>query len=175
MALQGAKVVCSDIYAPKPEMARLHKDRGVADLIRYERIDATDIPYTQEFDVIVFKSMLGAIGKEESQAKAISEMYKALKTGGELFFAENLAGSPLHQSLRRRFIPWGRAWQYVSFASVEAFLSPFSRVDHRRMGFAAAFGRDEKQRNLLGMLDQMVLDHIVPDRWKYIIAGVAAK
>jgi SAM-dependent methyltransferase len=174
LALQGARVICSDICPPHPETIQLHKDHGVTHLIRYERVDATDIPYTEEFDVIVFKSVLGAI-RAERQATAISDMHKALKTGGELFFAENLEGSPLHQSLRRRFVPWGTSWQYVSTASLEACLSAFSRVEHITMGFAGAFGRGEKQRDVLGMLDKLIFDRIVPATWRYIIAGVAVK
>lgn len=174
LALQGIRVVCSDIVQPGTAAVQQHRTRGVAHLIRYESINAANIPYVNEFDVIVFKSMLGALDVE-SQAKAISEMHKALKKGGELFFAENLTGSPLHQFLRRKFVPWGNTWQYVSVASVEKFLSQFSRVDYQTIGFAGAFGRGERQRNLLGMLDQKILNRIIPESWKYVIVGVATK
>jgi SAM-dependent methyltransferase len=178
MAMQGARVVSSDIDLPTETAARSHQARGVSHLIRYEAIDATRIPYTSKFDVVLFKSMLGAIGRvagKAGQAQAIKEMHKALKDGGELFFAENLVGSPLHQLLRRKFVKWGTTWRYVSVTDMEEFLSPFSKVQYRTVGFAGAFGRNESQRNILGFLDEKGLNYAIPEEWRYIIVGVAKK
>src|SRR5206468_992574 len=96
-------------------------------------------------------------------------MHKSLKKGGELFFAENLIGSPFHEFFRERFVKWGETWRYISVAEMEEFLAPFSNVQYRTVGFAGAFGRSEPQRNLLGFLDQTVLNHTVPENWRYII------
>jgi SAM-dependent methyltransferase len=178
LALQGARVLCSDIVMPTSYAIEQHHVRGVSPLIQYESIDASNIPYENKFDIIVFKSLLGAVGRrggKESQDKAIAEMHKALKEGGELFFAENLIASPLHQSLRRRFVKWGTTWRYISVAEMNKFLSRFSRVRYRTLGCAGAFGRGERQRDLFGILDQTVLSHIVPENWRYIIVGVATK
>src|SRR5687767_12165592 len=60
LALQGARVIASDIDGPSPAAAQLHKGRKVSHLITYESIDATSIPYTEKFDIVLFKSMLGA-------------------------------------------------------------------------------------------------------------------
>jgi len=178
MALQGASIVSSDVELPTENAARLHRAKGVSQLIQYEAIDATRIPYASQFDVILFKSMLGAVGHsggKAGQARAISEIHKALKKGGELFFAENLVGCPLHQYFRRKFVKWGTTWRYVSIAEMEEFLSPFSRVQYRTVGFAGAFGRNERQRNILGLLDSKALNYAVPENWRYIIVGVAKK
>jgi SAM-dependent methyltransferase len=178
LALQGARVLCSDIGLPTNHAMQQHRARGVSHLIQYESIDASHIPYENKFDIIVFKSLLGAVGRGDNrqfQAGAVTEMHKALKQGGELFFAENLIASPLHQSLRRRFVQWGNTWRYVSVAEMEEFLSRFSHVRYRTLGCAGAFGRGEIQRHLFGILDQTVLNHIVPDNWRYIIVGVATK
>lgn len=178
MALQGARVLSSDIGPPPEAAMRLHKERGVAHLIEYGSIDATHIPHTMKFDVVMFKSMLGAIGRlggKQWQMQAIAEMHKSLKKGGELFFAENLIGSPFHEFFRERFVKWGKTWRYISVAEMEEFLAPFSNVQYRTVGFAGAFGRSEPQRNLLGFLDQTVLNYTVPENWRYIIVGVARK
>src|SRR5215475_9924859 len=106
MALQGATVVSSDVELPTQKASQLHQHHQVSHLIRYEAIDATRIPYTSKFDVVLFKSMLGAVGRiggNQLQAQAVKQMHKALKSGGELFFAENLVGCPLHQFFRRKF------------------------------------------------------------------------
>lgn len=178
LALQGARVLCSDVGQPSKGAIQEHQARGVSNLIQYESIDATRIPYTNQFDLVVFKSMLGALGEsagKAAQARAIAEMHKALKKGGELFFAENLIASPLHQTLRRRFVQWGIGWRYVSMEEMHEFLSPFSRVQYRTLGFAGAFGRGEMLRNVLGILDQAILSRLLPEKWRYITVGVATK
>jgi len=179
LALQGAHVVCSDVGPPSETAIGRHEAGGVSHLIQYRSINALEIPYKEEFDIVVFKSVLGAVGMADNgkaaQANAIGEMHRALKKGGELFFAENLIASPLHQFFRRRFVQWGSRWRYVSIEEMNGFLSPFSRVEYRTLGFAGAFGRGEAQRSALGSLDEGMLSHFVPERWRYIIVGVATK
>jgi SAM-dependent methyltransferase len=178
LAIRGAKVVCSDITGPRQEAILKHTTAGVSHLIEYERIDGTRIPYTNQFDVVIFKSVLGAVGARQGQrgqAKAIAEMHKALRSGGELFFAENLVASPVHQFLRRRFTPWAARWKYVSVTEMRQFLGLFTQVTYRTVGFAGAFGRSRVLQNVLGNLDRMFLDRMVPERWRYIIVGVARK
>jgi SAM-dependent methyltransferase len=174
-AQQGARVTCSDIHGPQEKARRKHAASGVEGLIRYEAVDATNIPYRDEFDLVVFKSMLGGIPTKEAQAVAIREMHKALKPGGELLFAENLTASPLHRFLRHRYVKWGREWRYVTMAEMLEFLAPFSRVKTRTLGFAGTFGRSEKQRNALGLCDRVLFNRLVPRRWRYILLGVAGK
>jgi len=178
LAQQGARVVCSDITPESSSVRELHVDRGFERSIRYDRISATDIPYTNEFDIVLFKSVLGYIGiygGKELQLKAVKEMHRALKPGGELFFAENLAGSWLHQTLRRRFVGWGKRWRYPTVDEMQEFLSPFSTIQYRTLGVTGAFGRTETQRNLFGMLDQAIFNHVIPEGSRYIVIGVAKK
>jgi 2-polyprenyl-3-methyl-5-hydroxy-6-metoxy-1,4-benzoquinol methylase len=177
LASQGAKVVCSDVNRVRREAVELHEASDFGHLIEHQTINATDIPYTEEFDVVVFKSVLGAIGDgaKEPQAKAVSEMHKALKKGGELFFAENLVASPIHMFFRRKMIQWGTTWRYVTIEEMNEFLKPFSQTQIRTIGFAGTFGRSEAQRNLLALGDRLIFERIVPESWKYIIAGVARK
>lgn len=178
LAMHGARVICSDLNGPSERAVQQHRAWGVSDRVEYRAIDATATPYREEFDIVLFKSVLGGIGGHggrESQRTAIREMHKALKRDGELFFAENLMASPAHQFFRSKFVQWSAKWRYVSVAEMEEFLSPFSQVQFFTSGFAGAFGRNETQRNWLGRLDQILFGHLVPSSWKYIIAGVAKK
>lgn len=178
MALQGAKVVCSDVSAPTERAVRQHRESGVSHLVEYQSIDATAIPYTEQFDVILFKSVLGAVGGlygKEAQAKAVQEMHRALKKDGELFFVENLVASPFHKFVREKYVKWGAKWRYVTIAEMKEFLKPFAQVRLNTMGFAGTFGRSERQRDLLGRFDKAVFERLVPDKWKYIVVGVARK
>jgi SAM-dependent methyltransferase len=178
LALQGAHVVCSDIGPTAQKAIERHQASGVSHLIQYRSVDALEIPYKNEFDIVLFKSVLGSLGtiaNKEGQARAIAQMHRALKKGGELFFAENLIASPFHRYFRRRFVEWGSRWRYVSVAEMKEFLSPFSDFQYRTLGFAGTFGRREIQRNILGLVDQTVLNHVVPESWRYIMVGVARK
>ena len=133
--------MCSDLRSPTEKAVQTHKEWGVSHLIEYRSIDATDVPFTDEFDLVLFKSVLGGIGRDgdkRRQEKAIREIHKALKSGGELFFAENLVASPLHRFLRHRFVQWGPKWRYVSMAELIEFLSPFPEAHYRTVGFSGA-------------------------------------
>src|SRR5690606_26588047 len=126
MALKGKTVVCSDLEDVESTAEPLHTRYKVNNLITYQDIDATNIPYENHFDVIAFKSIIGGIGRNnnpEIQAKVFTEIHKALKPGGKLLFAENLVASPFHQRLRKKFIRCGNSWKYVSLDEVNGFLS----------------------------------------------------
>lgn len=177
-ALKGAKVICSDLNQPTMEAKLKHKKYGVSHLIKYKKIDATNIPYNSSFDKIIFKSVLGGIGRYERkdlQSKAINEMYKALKIGGQLIFAENLIGSPFHQFFRNKFIKWGNIWRYISLDEMNEFLLPFSNVKSYSCGFLGTFGRTKNQKKILGLLDNNIFNNIVRNTWHYILIGVATK
>ncbi len=178
LASQGARVVCSDLTGPTNQAKELHRNYKVENKISYTEIDATSIPYKDEFDIVLFKSMLGGIGrndKKELQLATIKEIYKSLKPGGELFFAENLRASPIHQFFRKKFIRWGSEWRYVSIQEMKEFTVLFSNFKYKTVGFLGAFGRTEWQRMVLGILDKSIFNFIVPKSWRYIIIGIARK
>jgi len=178
LALKGKEVVCSDLENVKNTAEPLHKRYQITKFIQYQDIDATNIPYEDHFDIIVFKSIIGGIGRNnnyEIQKKVFREIHKALKPGGKLLFAENLVASPLHQKLRKRFVNWGDSWRYVSVKEMKELLSDFSSYELKTTGVLGTFGRNETQRNFLSMLDKMILNRVCPDAWKYICYGVAVK
>jgi SAM-dependent methyltransferase len=177
-ALNGIKVLCTDLEGPTNEAIEKHEKYGISQLVRYEKLNALNIPYFEEFDVVLFKSVLGAIGtrnNKNNQIKAINEIYKSLKKGGELWFAENLKASPFHQFLRRRYIEWGETWRYVTVQDMKEFLSLFTTVEYKTVGFLGAFGRNPMQRSLLGTVDRIVGDKLVCESWRYVIIGIAKK
>jgi SAM-dependent methyltransferase len=155
----------------------LHRKHNVEHLITYGAIDATSIPYTEQFDLVIFKSVLGDIGRgrrRDLQDRALREIHKALRPGGELWFAENLTGSALHR-FARRFVRRGSLWRYVSLEETEQFLSPFRRHARRTAGFLGVFGRDGLPRRALGGLDRVLFNRVVPERWRYVVMCVAKK
>ncbi len=178
LALKGKSTVCSDLNEVKRTAENLHLKYNVSSLIAYQDIDATNIAYENHFDIIVFKSIIGGIGSNnniEIQQKVFNQIYKALKPGGKLLFAENLTASPLHQLLRRKFVNWGNSWRYISIDEMKQFLKNYSNVEIKSNGVLATFGRNESQRKFLSVVDDIFLNRICPKNWKYIVYGIAEK
>jgi SAM-dependent methyltransferase len=178
LALKGIRVICSDLSGARLTAEPLHQRYGVTSLITYEDIDATSIPYENHFDLIVFKSIIGGIGRNnqpDMQRKVFNEILKALKPGGKLLFAENLSASPIHRFLRRKFIKWGGYWRYVTLQELKEFMQDFNSLSIESTGVIAAFGRSESQRGLLSHIDAAVLNQLSPRNWRYIGYGIAEK
>ena len=180
LASRGFDVVWSGLEKPEPRARQLHVHYGVQDRISYEAIDVREVPYENDFDLIVFKSLLGGFGMAsgdawDAQQAALGQLRKALKPGGELWWVENAAGSRLHALLRRRF-GWGKqGWHYLSANDVPRMFSTFDRVEYATFGICSAFGRTEGQRRLLAVMDRYLAEPISAPSRHYVVAGVARK
>ena len=176
-ALNNNKVICSDFDSPIDQARPIHEKHNCTDKIGYASIDGTAIGRLNEFDVIAFKSILGGIKSskyENVPQKVIDEIYSALKPGGTLLFAENLASSFLHRFMRKYFVKWGGRWNYLKYKDIEGLFNKFSSVEYITIGFFGAFGRTEGQRNFLGKVDAF-FKPIIPKRNRYIVVGIAKK
>lgn len=178
LALKGIEVVCSDLEHVEVNARPLHEKYGVTSKIQYQNIDATQIPYENHFDVIVFKSIIGGIGRNDNKAiqqQVFDQIHKALKPGGKLLFAENLIASPLHRTLRKKFVNWGGSWRYITVNEMDEFLRNFSTFERKTTGFLGTFGRSESQRKLLSTVDNWIFNHLCPNNYHYIVYGIAEK
>jgi SAM-dependent methyltransferase len=146
LAEKGFRVVCSDLQGPTESARELHARCGYADRVTYQAINATEIPFEDEhFDVVIFKSVLGGIGTFRDYAvmqTAIREVYRVLKPGGLLLFAENQRGSYFHQKARRLFVPWGKRWYYISLREIDDLLADFSFCETKTYGFLSCIKKD---------------------------------
>jgi SAM-dependent methyltransferase len=177
LASKQKMVVCSDLENVAQTSNPLHTKYSVESYITYQNINATDIPFENYFDVIVFKSIIGGIGRKDSkqlQQQVFDQIYKALKPGGKLLFAENLIASPLHKKVRS-LNEWSNYWNYLSLEDLHHFLTKFSSFEIKTNGVIGTFGRTEKQRRILATMDDLIFNKIIPSRWKYIAYGVAQK
>jgi SAM-dependent methyltransferase len=175
LALNRNNVICSDINGPTQATRQIHAKYSCSTNIKYAAIDATNIPYQNHFDLITFKSILGEMQSDKHDCykeTAMNEIYKALKPGGMLLFAENLHGSFLHRAWRGKF--GTKDWNYLRINEMPNILSKYKSVQYTSVGFLGCFGRSENQRNVLGMIDSL-FDPILPDRYKYIVVGTAVK
>ncbi len=178
LAMKGIDVVCSDLKDVKLTAKKLHEKYPLIKSIQYEDIDATNIHYENHFDIIIFKSILGGIGRNKNYAAqnlVMDQIYKALKPGGKLLFAENAKGLRLLQLMRKKFAGWGSAWNYLSVDEMQKLLKPFSTFEIKSTGVIAAFGSNERLRRVLASVDNRLLNHIFSDRSKYVVYGYAQK
>lgn len=175
LALNKNNVLCTDINGPEKEASEIHKRYNCDSRISYDLLDATNIPFENRFDIVIFKSILGGISsnnQNHNKAKTINEIYKALKPGGALLFAENLESTAFHKTLRKLYgTSW---WNYLKMSEVDEIFNSYSKVSYTTVGFLGCFGRTEKQRKLLGRIDT-VIEKIVPAKSRYILIGVAIK
>lgn len=181
LAQHGCNVICSDLHGPTERAKAMHETLGWEWAMDYRSIDALDIPLADgSLDVVVFKSMLGALSTKERQMQAVREMYRVLKPstadkpGGVLLFAENLQGTPLHRWLRKRFVPWDHYWRYLDQGADRDLFAPFTRLDDATTGLLANLGRSERQRDLLARVDSAILP-LVPRSMRTIWYGAAIK
>ena len=177
LALKGANVLCSDIDDPTEIASELHNKYELKGKIEYKALDATKINDRETFDIIIFKSILGGIcrnGQDALKKEMIDSLYRALKPGGKLIFAENLEASGVHKFFRKKFVKWGAQWNYLKYEEVEHVFSSFSNLEYDTTGFWGLFGRSEGQRNFLASFDN-VFRFMTPKSKRYIVYGVATK
>ncbi len=146
--------------------------------IEYRDIDVLVIPWTEHFDVIVFKSVIGGIHPANiaAQLKAMGQILAALKPGGVLLFAENVSGTWMHRlgralAFRRR----SDSWRYPALREMRQLLQGFSSYELHSTGVVALFGTRESSRAALARADSAVFNPFVPASWKYVAYGSAIK
>jgi SAM-dependent methyltransferase len=177
-ALQGMQIVCSDLNGPTFMAINKHHQYGVENLVQYLALDGTHIPFDNCLDLVIFKSVLGGIGRDnhkERQEKAIYEIYRSMRPGGEVWFAENLTASVFHRYFRKKYVNWGEEWRYVTPDEMANFFRHFSSIKFQTIGFLGNLGRTPAQRAFLGKLDTYYFDRLVPAKHRYIMIGVAQK
>jgi SAM-dependent methyltransferase len=175
LASKGIDVVCTDLHSFPPGTKDLHERHGVQQHITYAQADATALPFPDaSFDIVFFKSVIGALGSKEKQAQSIREMHRVLKSSGVLLFAENLHGSPMHRWLRKRYVAWDHYWRYLDPVTDLDLFAPFVKLDDSTTGLVANLGRTESQRDLLARFDA-ILAPLAPKRQRTIWFGAALK
>jgi SAM-dependent methyltransferase len=139
LAEKGLSVVCSDIFGPSEQAFVLHTQYGLKHRIEHRALDATAIDEPDaSFDITLFKSVLGGIGSFNNLnaiEQTMSELYRVLKPGGLLLFAENLRGSWFHRLARYHFVPWGKDWHYPHLDELDDLLALFSERHLYTYGF----------------------------------------
>lgn len=174
LALKGVQVTCSD-FNPFPEATRiLHQKYAVQHLLKYQKEDATQLSMPDNsFDIVIIKSVLGALSTKERQQKAINEFYRVLKPGGVLLLAENMEATAFHTAVRKHFAPWAVYWRYLSFKNDMDLFDRFSTRQTAGFGFWGFMGKGRLER-ITHEADK-ITGPLIPKKWRYIMAGVFKK
>ena len=179
LASQGAEVTASADVDYSADMNRFLDRHALSGSVDFELINVGAIPYTEHFDVVCMKSVLGGIGpgrQLDGQQAALNSIAASLKPGGLVLFVENMAATKLHMALRQR---WGAArnqWHYYNFDELEKMIEAAGLKSSclGSTGFLGALGRSEFQKRILGRIDGLLCP-IIPRSWHYIAYGVARK
>jgi SAM-dependent methyltransferase len=175
LALKGHHVLCTNQDSTEQFAAPLHRRYDFPGTIEYRDLNARAIPFDSQFDVVVFKSVLGGVGGAEDQERMLAGIHRALKPGGRLLFAENIRGTVAHRAARALMNRRRRAnWQFNPLGRLRELLSDFSDVELHTNGVLAVFGLTEGQRRALAALDP-ALSRVTPPRWQYMAYGVATR
>lgn len=185
LALKGNQVVCSDIsYDTKPheleKTKKLHQKYNCQDKITYQCIDALNIPYENEFDIVMMKSTLGGVREflmdvPNIEVKVIEQIKKCLKPNGKILFIENCSSTIIHDYARRnKYRHKKNNWNYMKLNEIKSLFSDFNHIETKSVGFIAGFGRSEKQRHFLGNIDNAI-ENLIPKNLRYIVIGYVEK
>lgn len=175
LALNDFDVHCTDYHPFKDTPLEIHTKHHVQDQISYEKQDITNIDLPDNsLDVVMFKSVIGTLSDKALQQKALDELYRVLKPGGYLLFAENMEATSLHRFARKKFLSWGERWRYFKWSERNEMLGKFSQSQFKTAGFLATFGRSEKQRKFLAGIDKLITP-ILPNSWRYVLIGACKK
>jgi len=176
-AKKRMNVVCSTYEKISEKLIHRHNKYNFKKYISYEIIDAKNISYNEEFDIICFKSMLGGICKNDNikySEQVFNQIYKALKPNGYLVFSENISSTIIHKILRPKFV--SKSWYYFSTNELVKLIEErFVNVNYTTTGFLGCFGRSEIQKNIIGYVDKYFFMNFIPKKWNYIFFGVCKK
>lgn len=167
----GANVICSDIINPGSiALNKLYQEK-----VEFQIIDAQDIPYRDHFDFVIFKSLLGGVSRNnihKKQTLVMEQIKKSLKRGGECLFIENMEGTIFHQIYRKIYGAGKNRWNYPSLNNFENLSKKFSHTQYRSFGLLGSTHRSGK---LFRKVFDKKFDHLFPNSWHYIYAGIYQK
>lgn len=143
--------------------------------VEYKKVDLLNWQEEGKYNVIVLKSVFGALQNEISINSAVDNIFRNLKKGGILLFAENSKGTFFHQKLRKKYTDWGNIWFYFDDELIKRLFDKFEVVEVRHNGVLTVLGNRIGLSTIFSKLDKYFFNKITPNRVKYMLFGYAKK
>jgi 2-polyprenyl-3-methyl-5-hydroxy-6-metoxy-1,4-benzoquinol methylase len=175
MTLLGYNMICSDLHYDLSDARKLHEEYGKTAMVEYKKVDILNWVEPNTYDVILIKSVLGALESESAVEDALKNVYNNLKPGGKLLFAENATGTIAHKFFRKYFTDWGSKWFYLSGRTLKNKLNKFSKSETRFTGVTSVFGNKIGLGRIFSFMDKIVFNKLLPDSMKYLAYGYSIK
>jgi ubiquinone/menaquinone biosynthesis C-methylase UbiE len=168
-------ILCTDLNSPEVRAKKLHDKYELKGSISYKAMNLLklDLP-DNSFDIVIFKSLLGAMLTYENQALAMKEIYRVLKPGGVFLFAENVRGTLVHMTARRLFAHYGRTWRYMHITELKRMMEEYSYSKIRTAGFCSIL-MPGKLKNIGQKIDDLIDRKNLLPGMKYIAFGYGIK
>ena len=148
------------------------------DNIKFLELDLLDdnLNFESQYDIIIMKSVLGALKSEEKQEKALNRIYRMLTNDGMFIIIENQSSGYLLTSIKKQFTSWGAYWKYRTMNEFLNILktSGFKFVYFNTYGFLN-FLFPERIRNFVGIFDIFFANSFVNKENRYVFFGVLRK
>lgn len=171
-------VLCSDLSDAEEKASPLHERYpAFSKKISYRNLNILDSDLTETYDLIVFKSVIGACDRLENKNGkdlAMENIFRTLSKDGILLFAENMQGHWLHRWFRKKFVPWSEGWSYCTIEEWCRWLLSYRSHEIYFDGFLSVLGRNEWQKRVLSKTDEVFISKI-SDKNKYMCYGFAMK
>ena len=176
LAQKGVDTICSSQHKIDEQNKKIYEKYNLSQFIKYEKVDILNIPYTDFFDLVCFKSVLGGIKTnfepKETLEISFKQITKCLKKDGVLIFSENISSTIIHKLFRKKFATSIHGWSYFNIEELMRICdSSFHDYKHTTNGFITCFF-PESIREMLSFFDNYFFCRIIPSKYHYVFIAI---
>ena len=176
LAQKGIHTICSSHLKTDDQNRNIHEKYNLSQFLKYETVDNLNIPYTDFFDLVCFKSVLGGIKTEFEPEKTLEisfkQITKCLKNDGMLIFSENISSTIIHKLFRKKFTTPIHGWNYFDIEELIRICdSSFHDFQNTTNGFMTCFF-PESIRKMFSYIDNYFLCKLIPSKYHYVFIAI---
>ncbi len=173
LAQKGINTICSSQFRVNEKIKKTHQKYELSNFIEYEQIDISNIPYTNYFDIVSFKSVLGGIKlSKKPLEESFVQITKCLKEDGLLIFSENISSTYLHKILRKRYTSNKHGWHYYNYEElIRCCNLYFCEVNYTTNGFITNLF-PERFREMISFFDNHFFCKVIPKNYHYLFIAI---
>ncbi len=176
LSQKGIHTICSSHLHVNKKTKLIHGKYKSSQLIKYEKVDILNIPYSNFFDLVCFKSVLGGIKRNFEPKKILEisfkQISKCLKNDGILIFSENITSTTVHKFFRKKFTIPVYGWHYFDIEELIKICDlSFHEVQNTTNGFITCFFPDSL-REMFSFFDNYIFCKVIPSKYHYVFIAI---